>query len=88
MVGDEASQLWTMVAVFLFSRISGYNSIIFGGDDIQLDPYVHKDVAVASRIMTWIRQIVGVISNSYHATKKAIQDDAVSRNCCVREFLR
>ena len=60
MLGDEASQLWMMVALFLFSRVSRYKSIIFGGDDIQLDPYLHKDIADAPSVMTWIRKLSGV----------------------------
>ena len=60
MLGDEASQLWMMVVLFLFSRVSMYKSIIFGGDDIQLDPYLHKDIADAPSVMTWIRKLSGV----------------------------
>ena len=60
MVGDEASQLWTMVAVFLLNRINGYKSIIFAGDDNQLDPYLHKDIVDAPSVMTWIRELLGI----------------------------
>jgi len=59
LLGDEASQLWMMVALLLFSRLNKYKSIIFGGDDIQLAPYLHKDIADAPSVMTWIRKLSG-----------------------------
>ena len=60
MLGDEASQLWEMIAVLLISRTSGYKRIVWGGDDIQLDPYLHKDIVDAPSVMSWIRRLSGV----------------------------
>ena len=60
MLGDEASQLWEMIAVLLISRTSGYKRIVWGGDDIQLAPYLHKDTVDAPSVMSWIRRLSGV----------------------------
>ena len=59
MITDESSQLWSMVAVLLLSRISGYLSISIGGDDKQLGPYLHKDIVNAQSFMKWIREFSG-----------------------------
>ena len=59
MITDESSQIWAMVSVLLLSRISGYLSLVAGGDDYQLDPYLHKDIVNAQSFMKWIREFSG-----------------------------
>ena len=59
MILDEASQVWEMSGAFILNNMKGYKRFIIGGDHMQLDPYVSRDVDDAPSIMDWARKLMG-----------------------------
>ena len=56
---DESSQVPKLMGSMVLSRWTSYLRAIFGGDDIQLPPYISKDIDNPDSILTWIREKKG-----------------------------